>query len=989
LNIFIIDRSKKILVNLNPGKNYNLIKDSLENSISKKEIIFSNLYYDQVYKDVVIDVYIPVILNKRIIASIIFKIDPHRLLFPIVTSSFHDNTTSESLVLSVEGDSVILLSPSKIAEAIPGQYKRSLNEINLPVVKFIKDNINEIQGTDYRGQEVIANIRKIEKTPWIIVTKVDLTEVYGPVYADTVKNILILGAVIIIGGLALLVYYTVANYNNLKSINEAEKKFKKIFDNSIEAIVIISNNKITDCNPYTCSLLGVPKNSLLGKSLSDFSPAVQPDGTNSAKTISKLIEEAVDDKEQQFEWVFNRSGKLIFSDVNLSNFTVNGKKLAAAFIRDMTQRRIAEESNRKLSRAVEYSPISIVITDIDANIEYVNPKFTNLTGYFPEEVLGTNPKILSSGQTAPSVYKEMWETLKAGETWYGEFCNKKKNGELFWETAIISPIKDEAGKITHFIALKEDITEKKKTTEYLILQSKMLESIGQSVIAIKPDSTIMYQNSTAEKLFGWALDEVIGRNIIEVGVPLEYISEAKQILFKLFNEGSFTGELIVKRKDESRLPVLISGSKVQNERGEIIGFIGVFTDLTEIKRKEAELKLAKDNAEEMNKLKTSFLANMSHELRTPLTGILGFTEILKDEVPDAGQREMVDYIRTSGQRLLSTFNSILDLSSIEANKYKVTYSDINIFSLLQREISLYKSAAEAKAVEIILEAPDQTSTINSDEHILTNIVSNLINNAIKFTNNGKITVGYYFSELFSVRSLNIFVRDTGIGIPDDAKSLIFDEFRQVSEGLGRSYEGSGLGLAITSKFVKMLNGEINVFSKVGLGSEFVVKIPIGQTEEQSVKSQIDEVDFVSSKFEKVMGISDKIRILLVEDDESNSSFILHVLATKYSVDLADNGKTAIKMATDSFYDLILMDINLGLGMDGLLVSKTLRSIDKYASIPIIAITAYAMAGDKAKFLNEGLSDYIAKPFAISELLNIVSKHLKANSVKNSSAYKSS
>lgn len=974
-SVFIVDPSEKILIDLNPSAKFNLIDDSLKKSIARNEIIFSDIYYDPVYADKVIDIYIPVKYNGRYTASIIFKINPYKLLFPIVTSSFRENTTSESFIFTVEEDSISLLSPLKNVKPDVKIYKRSISESELPAVKYVVKHLNVTSGTDYRGAEVIANIRAIEKTPWILVTKVDLSEVYQPVYQDTVKNILLLGAVIIIGGLALIVYYTVSNYNNLKSISEAENKFEKLFDNSIEAIIIISNNKITDCNPYACTLFGVSKSSLIGKTLLDFSPAKQPDGKTSSEIISSLIEESLAGREHKFEWTFVRSGKLIFTDISISNFTVNGRKLAAVFIRDITARTFAEEANRKLSRAVEYSPLSIVITDYDANIEYVNPEFTELTGYLPEEVLGMNPKILASGKTAQSVYKNMWNTIKSGATWYGEFCNKKKNGELFWENAIISPIKDDEGRITHFLALKEDITEKKKTMENLALQSQMLDSIAQAVIAVKPDTSIMYMNSPAEKLFGWTQQELSGKSVLDVGVSEEYMNDARQILLKLRKDGFVSSELIVKRKDGSQFPVLISAANVTNLAGEQIGFIGVFTDLTEIKRKEFELKLAKENAEEMNRLKSSFLANMSHELRTPLTGILGFTEILKDEVSDDGQREMIEYIKMSGQRLLSTFNSILDLSSIEANKYKIIYSDINIYDLLQTEINLFKSTAALKKVEILLEAPDEKSTIISDEHILKNIISNLIDNAIKFTHAGQITIGYYFTEVFSVRFLNIFIRDTGIGIPEEAKKIIFDEFRQASEGLGRSYEGSGLGLAITSKFVKLLNGEINVFSKVGAGSEFVIKIPAGNSAGRGLTGQKESIsDFIFSVDKDSDG---KLKILLVEDDESNSNFIKHVLEPVYLIDIADNGKAAIKMAAESSYDLILMDINLGAGMDGLLVSKTIRSIDKYANVPIIAITAYAMAGDKAKFLSQGLTDYIAKPFAISELLNVVSRNLKS------------
>jgi PAS domain S-box-containing protein len=544
-----------------------------------------------------------------------------------------------------------------------------------------------------------------------------------------------------------------------------------------------------------------------------------------------------------------KSGKDLVIEVNASIIDYKGRKAILSLNHDITQRKKAEENALKLSKAVVQSPVSIVITDNKSNIEFVNPMFTRVTGYTAEEVIGKKLSILKSGYHSNEFYKNLWDTLLSGKDFIGEMYNKKKNGEFFWENAFISPILNESGDITHFIAVKEDITEKKKHLE--------------------------------------------------------------------------------------------------------------------------EITAAKERAEEMNRLKTTFLTNMSHELRTPLIGLLGLSEAMLDEL-EGDLKESMDMINQSGQRLLRTLSTILDYSKIESEKIEIAVTEVTIEDLLKNQVKLYQAFARKKGVSIIENFELSDAKILTDEKLLYDIINNLLNNAVKFTSRGTVTLSAFKDEKY----LTIKVADTGIGIAKDKLEIVFEEFRQASEGTSRSFEGTGLGLAIAKKYTLLLNGNINVVSKVGKGSIFTVKLPLNpgnvSHDISNNKPKLPDHKLQKEGFKKV---------LLVEDDSISRKTIGKMLENDYYIVSVNNAKDAIKNAKNEIYDAILMDINLGRGMDGIQATKVIRKINGYESIPIIAMTAYAMEKDKEEFLRCGCSHYIAKPFSIKEILAYLERVL-TNQLKN-------
>ncbi len=521
---------------------------------------------------------------------------------------------------------------------------------------------------------------------------------------------------------------------------------------------------------------------------------------------------------------------------------------------DITERKQSEEEVHKLSHAIQQSPVAVVITNLDGEIEYANPKTTELSGYSSQELFGKNPRILSSGSMPNQEYEDLWTVITSGKEWRGEFQNKKKNGELYWVSALISPIFSETGEIIRYLAVQEDITEKKKMINELIT--------------------------------------------------------------------------------------------------------------------------AKEKAEEMNMLKSNFLANMSHELRTPLNGILGYASILTSSLEDNEFIEMSKTIYTSGKRLSETLNLILDLSKAETEKLEIVGKNVNIQSKINSIVTSFKSDAAKKnlLLESIPVAEDVYALL--DENLFERAISNLIRNAIKFTEKGKITVEVG-KEISEQRGwVYIKVTDTGIGIPEDKINLIWEEFRQASEGMARNYEGTGLGLTISKRVIEMMHGKVSVESKVGVGSVFTVLFPsldyaLQFDENAKRKDQLIE----KSEKGKIEILKPKT-ILYVEDDFINQNVVQLYLKEICKVETARDGKQALQLASEKNYELVLMDINLGFGMDGITVTKELRKMKQYAHTPIVAITAYAMESDKKEFLAGGCTHYLSKPFDKQELLTLVTSIVK-------------
>lgn len=391
-----------------------------------------------------------------------------------------------------------------------------------------------------------------------------------------------------------------------------------------------------------------------------------------------------------------------------------------------------------------------------------------------------------------------------------------------------------------------------------------------------------------------------------------------------------------------------------------------------VNERTIELIAAKNKAEESNKVKGYFLALMSHELRTPMTGILGFAETLRQELTDEMQKEMSRMIFESGLRLKNTLDSILSFSRVESGKIK---PEPIAFDIVEKSVILmhmHELHAQSKGLQLKFIPEDKVRIIALDEAMYEIIFNNLVNNALKYTNHGSITVDLFMQTTGDFNFLCLKVSDTGIGIPQDKLDIIFEEFRQADEGMSRNFEGVGLGLSLVKRYSEAMGGDVEVISRLGSGSTFIVRFPIKQTE-SAFKNTAEILQESVAAIKRMPKPRDgkRPRVLLVEDDKTNIIITRIFLSDYADLAVCENGEDALKLVQREQFSAVLLDINLGRGLSGIEVAGEIRKLNGYQSVPVIAFTAFALEGDKEMFMSAGCSHYLAKPCNKNELINLL------------------
>jgi len=634
----------------------------------------------------------------------------------------------------------------------------------------------------------------------------------------------------------------------------------------------------------------------------------------------------------------------------------------------------AEEELKILSRAIEQNPVSIMITNTRGEIEYVNPKFTELTGFPPEEVLGHNPRILKSGYTTSEEYNELWKTITTGKEWRGEFQNRKKNGEVYFEFAQISPILDEKQIITHFLGLKEDITEKRRMLSDLVAakekaerSEKRFRSLFENMIEGFAFCRMLYENdkpidfvylevnNAFELLTG--LKNVTGKKVSQI---IPGILESDPELIQIYGRVAATGM-------PERLEIFVEALKdwysISLYSPEKEFFVAVFDVITTRKLIEKALIHAKEKAEESDRLKTAFLHNISHEIRTPMNAIVGFSEFLNDPklLPEKRQN-FINIIIQSSNQLLSIITDIINIATIEAGQEKLYLKEVNIQSICKLVYDQFIQPANERQVALVFR-PDTNQkevTIISDATKLIQVLTNLVGNALKFTREGQVSFGYVVKE----NEIEFFTEDTGIGISPDMHEEIFKRFRQVEFTAARQFGGSGLGLSISRAYIEMLGGRIRLTSEPGKGSTFYFTVPI------KVKNHDDTGKLSSAGFS--VKLIKPVNLLIAEDEDSNFMLLEELLSDMdIQIIRAVNGQDAIEICKAQQIDLVLMDIKMPV-LDGCEATRQIKKMNP--SLPIIAQTAYTMAEEKEHALEAGCNDYITKPIKPGELVTMINKY---------------
>lgn len=512
------------------------------------------------------------------------------------------------------------------------------------------------------------------------------------------------------------------------------------------------------------------------------------------------------------------------------------------------------------------------------------------------------------------------------------------------------------------------IAERKKAEKDLVKSEhkyrSIIESSPDGFAQFSMDGRVLEVNDAYCKMMGYTKEELLSIRIKDVIYKFSE-KEIKSHITQLISEGKFHTESIHKRKDGSLVDVEITAGSLELFDDRFFAFI---RDISERKKSEKELLETKQKAEEASKLKTNLLLSMSHEIRTPINGILGLSDILQDMLDNEYHKELVSKVHLSTKRLLLTLTSVINFAQLSAQHEIRKFEKIPLTEYLDTILLEFIPLIEAKGLKYKMQMDDEKCYVRATEESLYQIISNLLDNAIKFTEKGQITVSLKQGKSYC----KLQVTDTGIGMEEQYHSVIFEEFRQISEGYDRSYEGTGLGLAIVRKNVDLLSAKLEVRSELHAGSTFIIKFP--RNPESFKANSRDEQDKIQTNT-NIKSTTSLPRILIVEDNEINIEIIRLQLKNMYDFSYTYRGEDAVAMVKKEKFDLILMDINLGIGIDGIETAKGIWKTEGNEELPIIAVTGYVYAKDKERILNCGFSGYLPKPFTKEDLQKEIEKVL--------------
>lgn len=766
------------------------------------------------------------------------------------------------------------------------------------------------------------------------------------------------------------------------ALRESENKFRRIFEESpIGLILSGSGFKFITANQAFVNMLGYSEEELKTMSFKDIT---HPDHLETdTKAVDKLLTGELLLYRTEKKYI-TKSGSIVWGSVTITTIhKINGEFLHfLGMIEDITERKKTEiallESQLQYASVVDNSNDAIIIHQHD-KIQFVNAAIEKLTGFAMDDFINVSMIEFiapEDRETTISNYNNRLKGLESPDIY--EVSMLKKNGGLIPVELNASTIKykgESAG-----LVFVRDLSERKKAEkeirdrEFWLLQSQKFAMIGTYYLDVH----------TGEWRCTEILDEIFGieagfTKTVETWVSIIY-EEDREMMANYFqqhvlgNKQPFDREYRIMRQNDKKVRwVYGRGDLTFDENNETIAMVGTISDINGRKIMEEELTIAKEKAEESSRLKTSLLLNISHELRTPMNGILGFAEILTDTTIDPTQHRMAENILLSGNRLKATLDSIVDLSQVQADAKIIKVEKINLESVIQSVLDNFADIAGTNNILLELSAEPDLFAL-TDPILLGNVVHHLVDNALKFTDKGSVKISIEKDK--SAEYAIISVRDTGIGIARENLEMIFDEFRQVSEGMGRSYEGTGLGLTLCRKFVELMRGEITVESELGVGSVFRVRIPLSGIGDEDTSTTLTGETIQKEKQVHPENLNVPLPlVLLVEDQEYNLELIEIYLEGICETDRALDGLSAVKMAFARKYDAILMDVNLGPGMDGLEASGKIKAIKGYENTPIIAVTGYSTAAEKEHILSQGCTHYLSKPYNRNSLVTIVRESL--------------
>jgi PAS domain S-box-containing protein len=732
---------------------------------------------------------------------------------------------------------------------------------------------------------------------------------------------------------------------------------------------------------------------------------VQPTATYQAYTdmLKKVHPEDLDRLRQEFARAAKGFGeiqteyRLLFEDGRQKTFQINGILIRGGsgevntltgICRDVTLEKQSMElirsSEEKFRLLSENSEDVIWTMGLDGQFIYISPSILKLRGYTPDEIRKQGFDEMFTPSSLEKVnmkFMEILNTLQSGKQ-VGHINlvleHTHRNAPPRWVEISLKDVYDSDGNFRFILGVTRNIQDRMMIQENLRISETRFRQIAESssdfIWEVDANGLYTYCSDRIFDILGFTADEVVGKkhfyDLFDESTREKLRQAAmagfarKEAIRQFVNEGI--------HKDGHLVILETNGVPVLAPDGSLVGYRGTDRDITVRINVERELRISKEKAEISSRLKSSLLNNMSHELRTPLNGILGFASLLRDRL-SGEDKGMIEIIQYSGKRLMTTLNSIMELAEIEADQTEIHPDLVDLGAIVGKYLKKNLQLFEKKDLTII-QTLDEGVYARIDARLFESILFHLLDNAVKYTEAGSVAVEVKNEKSHEGDFAVFKVRDTGIGISEQQMNFIFDAFRQGDEGLSRSHEGAGLGLTLCRSFTTLMGGRIHVDSTVGAGSTFTLRFPLVMAGKP--EASVDVPESADEENEILPAFDHKPRVLIVEDNEANSELLAIYLKDLCISDQVYSGSHAVKMAYLNDYQLILMDINLGQGLDGITAMKEIRKIGRYAKVPVVAVTGYTTEGEKRKIMSHGFDHFLAKPFERAVLLEVAGRLLR-------------
>lgn len=758
------------------------------------------------------------------------------------------------------------------------------------------------------------------------------------------------------------------------SLREQEARMRLVLDNAGEGIITTDRAGIVESFNHAASrLFGYSASEVIGRNIGMLMPEPHQSRHDGyieyyiATGISQII-----DRGREVEGL-RKDGSVFPIFITVSRLEIKGELLFTAIIRDLTRDKEKETELLKLSSVVEGNPNAIIITDTKGSIEYVNPQFCELTGYGAVEVMGKNPNILKSMDN-PEKYRDLWQTITSGRVWRGEFYNRRKDGSRYWSGATVSAMVDRKGKIIRYVGVSRDITQAKENesrareaenqrekSDMLLMMS--LESIRDGFAIFDSDNRLEIWNHAFQELHdkvadlvvaGTTYDEIM-RAAIERGQIIKS-TEYRELSSREWPKDTDRFVQTFEEEFSGNRWIRISESQM-NDGSSVV----VYSDIT-------SLRMAKAEAESAARAKSEFLANMSHEIRTPMNAIIGLSHLCLQTQLTHRQKDYIQKVHNSATSLLRIINDILDFSKIEAGRLDMEAIDFTLEEVLGNLESLMTLKAREKNLAFSLRTEaDIPPSLRGDPLRLGQVLINLVNNAIKFTDSGSVVVHtqVVHRDELAIR-LQFTVCDTGVGMTLEQQQRLFSPFTQADSSITRKYGGTGLGLAISRRLVELMGGAIRLESELHKGSQFIFDVLLDISP-----------GFVERKV--VPGGDLRGMRVLVVDDNANARQVVsdYLQSFTFKVSEVVNGLDALSELQKGEnegtpFDLVIMDYMMP-ELDGIRTAQKIREELGLKKGPAIVLTT-AHGGDAQishAMEKAGIDGILVKPIQQNVLFDTI------------------